>query len=234
MLQFKRLMSGFAIADKHTIAHMNGLFIYHTNQSNLNRFIQKSKWDLEEMNRTKIDLINRMEDKGGVLVIDDYIIKKYGKKMYGTDYHFDHSEGKSVWGLQIADCVLSGNGIYPLLSTIYVRKDSRWVKKFKTKIELQMEHITQLHEMGLNFSCVVMDTWYFNKVSAHIEKMGKDRVAECKSNRLSKGKWIPLSEFAKKKIDETKFHVVRIGEDTYIMKAFTVYLKNRGKTSCLF
>ena len=113
--------------------------------------------------------------------------------MYGVDYHFDHSEGKSVWGLQIADCVLSGKGIYPLLSTIYVRKDSRWDKKFKTKIEMQMEHLTQLKEMNLNFSCVVMDTWYFNKdLTVHIEKMDKDWVAECNSNRLvlSKGKWI--------------------------------------------
>ena len=77
--------------------------------------------------------------------------------------------------------------------------------------------------------------WYFNKdLTAHIEKMGKDWVAECKSNRLSKGKWTPLSEFAKKKIDEEKFRIVGIGDDTYIMKAFTVHLKNMGKTSCLF
>ena len=69
-------MSGFAIVDKHTIAHMNGLFVYHTNQSNLNRFIQKSKWDLEEMNRTEINLINRMEGEEGVLILDDYIIKR--------------------------------------------------------------------------------------------------------------------------------------------------------------
>ena len=40
-----------------------------------------------------------------------------------------------------------------------------------------MEHLTQLHEAGLNFSCVVMDAWYFNKVTAHIEKMDKDWVA---------------------------------------------------------
>ena len=64
-----------------------------------------------------------------------------------------------------------------MLSTIYVRKDGRWDKKFKTKMEIQMEHLTQLHEAGLNFSCVVMDAWYFNKVTAHIEKMDKDWVA---------------------------------------------------------
>ena len=76
--QFKRLLTGFSIADKHTIAHMNGLFVSHTNQSNLNRFITESDWDPIEMNRIKIDMINDIEN-GGVVVLDDYITEKYGK-----------------------------------------------------------------------------------------------------------------------------------------------------------
>ena len=35
MIQFKRLMTCFVMSEKHTIAHMTGLFIFHTNQSNL-------------------------------------------------------------------------------------------------------------------------------------------------------------------------------------------------------
>ena len=85
--------------------------------------------------------------------------------MYGVDYHFDHSEGKSVWGLQIADCVLSRNILY----SPPVRKDSRWDKKFKTKIEIQAEHLIQLCEMVLNFSCVVMDRGTLTKISSHRE-----------------------------------------------------------------
>jgi len=41
MLQFKRLISGFAIADKHTIAHMDCLYTIKINQIST---IQKSKW----------------------------------------------------------------------------------------------------------------------------------------------------------------------------------------------
>lgn len=144
------------------------------------------------MNKIKASFINRAGD-GGVVIIDDYTIEKYGKDIYGVDYYYDHSKGKSVWGLQIADCIFSGNGTYPLLSTIYVRKDRRWAKNFKTKIEIQMEHLTQLVNMSLNFSYVLMDEWYFNKkLVTHIEELGKDWVAEVKTNRLvlSRGRWI--------------------------------------------
>jgi len=37
--QFKRLMTGYVVAERKNIAHMNGLFTYPTNQSNLNRFV---------------------------------------------------------------------------------------------------------------------------------------------------------------------------------------------------
>ena len=47
--QFKRLMTGFAVAEKKTIAHINGLFTFHTNQSNLNRFVTSSDWNMKDM-----------------------------------------------------------------------------------------------------------------------------------------------------------------------------------------
>jgi len=234
--QFKRLLTGFGIADKHTIAHMNGLFISHTNQSNLNRFITESDWDPIEMNRIKIDMINDIEN-GGVVVLDDYITEKYGKDIYGTDYHFDHTIGKSIWGQQIADCVFSGKGIYPLLSTLYIKEDSRWLNdNFKTKIEIQKEHLTMLVNMNLKFSIVVMDSWYFCKtLIKHIESLEKDWIARAKSNRLvkSKGKWISLDEFARDKINKIKFRLVNVGDDKYIMKTFTVRIKDIGKVRLL-
>ena len=51
---------------------MNGLFTHHTNQLNLNRFVTSSDWNMEEMNRVKIKVINEVEGDG-VVVLDDYI-----------------------------------------------------------------------------------------------------------------------------------------------------------------
>lgn len=229
--QFKRLMTGFGIADKHTIAHMNGLFTDHTNQCNLNRFITQSDWDKYEMNRTKIGIINEVE-KDGVVILDDYIVEKSGKEMFGTDWHRDHVENKNVWGQQIADCVYSGNGIYPLLSTVYIRENSRWLDdNFRTKIQIQMDHLTELTEMGLQFSVVLGDIWYCSKdIIQHIESLGKDWIFQCKSNRmvLSGRKWIPLSVFAEKMLGKVNFRVIFLGDDKYLMKVFTVKVKGLG------
>ena len=156
--QFKRLMTGFAVAEKKTIAHINGLFTFHTNQSNLNRFVTSSDWNMKDMNRIKIRMINEIESKG-IVVLDNHIVEKYGTEIYGVDWHYNHSKGQNIWGLQIADCVISGKGTYPLLSTTYLKKESKWNngKSFKSKIEIQKNHLTSLTEMNLCFSCVVMD-----------------------------------------------------------------------------
>lgn len=231
-LQFKRLMTGYAIADKRTVAHMNGLFTDHTNQCNLNRFIRESGWDRSEMNRTKLGIINEVESADGVVILDDYIVEKSGKEMFGTDYHWDHASKKNVWGQQIADCVYSGNGVYPLLSTVYVKENSRWLKNdFKTKNQIQMDHLTELTEMNLDFSVVLGDIWYFSKVlTEHIDKLGKDWIFQCKSNRLvfSEREWIPLLDFAEDMLGKTDFRAIYLGKDRYLMKAFTVRLKGMG------
>jgi hypothetical protein len=238
LIHFKRLMTGYVTADKKTIAHMNGLFTVHTNQSNLNRFVTCSDWNLQEMNKVKMRMITEIEGNDGVVVLDDYIVEKYGKELYGSDWQYDHTKGRSVFGWQIADCVLSGKGIYPLLSSLYLKEESRWIKNgvFKSKIQLQKEHLTQLVDMNLYFTCVVMDIWYFCKtLTNHIEHLGKNWVAQSKSNRLvqSNGKWISLETFGKKMLNKGGFKVVQLGDDTYLMKVFTVSMNDMGKIRLL-
>lgn len=125
---FKQLMTAYVNAERKTIAHMNGLFTFHSNQSNLNRFITHADWDEFALNSMKVNMINQVESDG-VLILDDYITEKYGDEIFGTDWHRDHMQNKNVWGWQIVDSVLSGKGIYPLLSSMYIKKNSRMASK---------------------------------------------------------------------------------------------------------
>lgn len=235
---FKRFMTAFPMAEKCTIAHMNGLFSEHTNQSNANRFLAASNWDIDELNRRRFCVINDIEGDGTV-VIDDYIVEKYGKKIYGVDWHHDHSTGRTVWGVQVADCVLSGKGIFSLLSTNYLKENSKWLNddiKFKTKIEIQKEQLTYLVKMGLKFATVAMDIWYFCRtLTEHIESLGKDWIAAAKSNRLvfQRGKWISLQDFAQEMYKKNIFRVVDIGDNKYQMKVFTVKMNDMGTVKLL-
>lgn len=231
--QFKRLMTAFPVAEKCTVAHMNGIFAQHTNQSNLNRFITSSNWKIGGTNEIKVKMLNAVEGKGCV-VIDDYLVEKYGKEMYGVDWNHDHTKGRDVWSIQVADCVLASKGIHPLISTVYVKQGSRWLKagdKFKTKIDIQCEHLTSIVKLGLQFSYVAMDAWYFcRKMTEHIECLGKDWIAQSKSNRKIRygKKWVSLSDFAQEMFKKLSFRVVQIGDDRYHMKTFTVNMKEIG------
>ena len=59
---------------------MNGMFTYHTNQSNLNRFVTQSGLDAGELQKVAVDMVNAVE-KDGMLAIDDTIVEKTGKEM---------------------------------------------------------------------------------------------------------------------------------------------------------
>jgi len=237
LIHFKQFMTGYVSAEKKTIAHMNGLFTLHSDQSNLNRFITHATWNEYEMNQVKINMINQVESEG-VVVLDDYIIEKCGKEIYGADWHRDHAKNRNIWGWQIADCVFSGEGIYPLLSSMYIKEKSRWNTNndCSSKIDLQMDHLSMLKDMNLHFSCVVMDIWYFSKkLTDHIESLGKDWIAQSKSNRLvrSKNEWVPLKKFGWKKLQRGGFKVVTLGDQKYLMKVFTVIMKKAGRVRLL-
>jgi len=237
LTHFKQFMTGFVSAEKKTIAHMNGLFTFHSNQSNLNRFITDATWNEYGMNKVKINLINQVES-GGIVILDDYIVEKNGSEIFGADWHWDHANNRSVWGWQIADSVFSGKGIYPLLSSMYIKEKSRWNKynDFTSKIELQMDQLSMLVDMKLVFSCVVMDKWYFSKkLTDHIEFLEKNWIVQSKSNRLvrSNGKWISLKSFGYKKVNQGGFKVITLGDQKYLMKVFTVTMKKAGRVRLL-
>lgn len=125
------------------------------------------------------------------------------------------------------------NGISPLFSIVYVRKHSRWIANvgFRSKIEIQREHLDRLVVLPLHFSCVVMDNWYFCKIrTQYIEQLGKDGVAQSKTNRLAKfqKRWFALKRFAQTLIQETKFRVVQLGDNTFMMKAITIRMNGMG------
>ncbi len=118
---FQEIVTALDTTERRSIAHLNSTIFDHVNQSNMNRFLS-SHIDTEVMFKDTIDLINTIE-KDGILAIDDTIVEKTGKNIEGAGWIFDHSKGKSVWGIQFVTSVLSGDyGTYPVSAIIYQRK----------------------------------------------------------------------------------------------------------------
>ena len=89
---FKKAVSGFLVSDNKTLEAINRLFILSPrNQSSFNKFFNRQNFDLDQINKVRLDLLSqytgtkfkKVEGRSGVLSVDNTLLKHYGKK-------FDH------------------------------------------------------------------------------------------------------------------------------------------------
>ena len=189
---FEEIVNAMHVSDKRSIAYLNSLSVDHVNQSNMNRFLS-SRIDENRIFQENINLINTIEEDG-ILAIDDTIVEKTGRNIEAAGWIFDHSIGKTVWGIQIATSALSGRyGIYPVSTEVYRRKekleDEGKIEEYRTKIEMQIEAIRKCISAELHFSVVTGDIWYFTKdLMEFLNKRNLDWVFQ------SKGRWTTHAE----------------------------------------
>ena len=91
--QFSRYITSSWVSPTRSVAHLNGIFVEHTNQSNLNRFLRNIP--LLEIFRKSVSLINRYSSDS-LMVIDDTILERNGRHIDGASWIFDHTKGKST------------------------------------------------------------------------------------------------------------------------------------------
>ncbi len=199
---FNEMITALDTTERRSIAHLNSTIFDHVNQSNMNRFLS-SRVDTGMMFMKTVNLINKVE-KDGILAIDDTIVEKTGKNIEGAGWIFDHSKGRSVWGIQFVTSVLSGDyGIYPVSAIIYQRKEmlekENRENEYRSKIEIQKENIEKCISSGLHFSTVTGDAWYFTSdLIEFLNNNRKDWVFQCKGNRRIKirGRWTTLDSIS--------------------------------------
>lgn len=200
-MHFEDLVSSFQTSQRRTVAHLNSTIIGHVNQSSMNRFLS-SKIDTDLMFMKTVETINSVEDDG-ILAIDDTIAEKTGKNIEAAGWLFDHSIGKTVWGIQFATSVLSGRyGIYPRVAEIYRRKerlDNERRDEYRSKIEMQKGVIEECLIAGLHFSTVTGDAWYFTKgLMSFLNEKRLNWVFQSKGNRniRIRGRWTTLDSMS--------------------------------------
>jgi len=224
---FLRFISAIGHSEKGSLAHINSLFLEHTNQSNFNRFLS-SKFDLDLLKKEQIMAINEIEEDG-ILVIDDTIIERKGKNIEYADLFFDHNKKEYVRGYQVATSLLVGKyGKYPITFTIY-KKFDRNDPEFKTKIEIQKRNIEEMIENGLNFTTVIGDSWYFTKeIVEFLNDKGKSWIFTSKGNRKVKyqGRWTSLDDLY---LPYRESQLFTIDGQVYSVWEKEVYIKEMGK-----
>lgn len=243
MRNFATYLTGLIVSPNHTISYMNNLFYGHRDQSALNNFITDSTWSDEKFDRSRYRLIlnglsrSKKAYGEGLLLLDDTLSHKTGKHMEYAGKFFDHSEGKYMLAHDILTThLVKGKLSIPLDLEVYRKFDQLKEKQeFKTKNVMVRELIAKACLMGIPFSCVIGDSWFFNKENTQeIESFGKDWVFGCKSNRLvlMPNGWMNLSEWAKG-IPKEKFVPVEVRykteKRTFWCCAKTVIMRNQGR-----
>jgi len=220
---FHEYLTGLMVSNNVTVTGINNNFVYAKNQSSLNRFLTKSKWDETKLNNMRLNLLQQKPrtkwNKFGCVSIDDVLAHKTGENIEGVAKFYDHVDHKYV----IAHNIVTSQYVdkrtgYPMDYRVYFKKDSDGAKKygFKTKIELGCELIDHAVEVDCPATTFAFDSWYLApKLTDTIRGHERDWVSRCKSNRKVRilGRYIQIKKFAKT-LHNDDFRRVNVGDDT--------------------
>jgi len=178
----------------------------------ITRFLLGNEFTSKDLWKTVKHTVREVESPEGCLIFDDTVQeKKWTDENDIMCWHFDHTIGKSVKGLNILNALYYNQGVsipvgFEIISKpikysdIKTRKEKRMAEK--TKNELMRDMIQTSINNKLNFSYVLMDIWFAATENFEfIVKKGKEFVAAIKSNRLFakslddkyKGKFSPIN-----------------------------------------
>lgn len=162
----------------------------------LHHFIANSEWSVKKLRSRRLEKIKRaLDGKAITVVIDETGDRKKGKK---TDYvarQYLGSVGKIDNGIVSVNAYgVYDNITFPLLFKVFKPQATLKVEdKYKTKIELATEIITELIELGFNIELVLADSLY-GESSQFIKKLAAYNLVYVVAIRSDHAVWLPANQ----------------------------------------
>ncbi len=162
----------------------------------ITRFLSNNEFNSKTLWLNVKRMVREIEDKGGVIVFDDTIVKKSCSKENDIIcWHYDHSKGRHIKGVNILSCLyINSAGISIPVNFEIVKKDIKYCdiktkkekrKSLKTKNEMLREMFIRSIQNHIKFKYVLMDSWFSSKENLElITKKKKHFICAIKSNRL--------------------------------------------------
>ena len=161
----------------------------------LHHFLANSEWSVSELKSRRLNKIKRALDGNAItVVIDETGDRKKGKK---TDYvarQYLGSVGKVNNGMVSVNAYgVYCNITFPLSVKVFKPKGTlKEGDKYKTKIELASEIITELINEGFNIELVLADSLYGD--SEFIKKLNEHELAYVVAIRSDHAVWLPSNQ----------------------------------------
>jgi len=161
----------------------------------ITRFLLKNEFNSKDLWKEVKPTVREVESEEACLIFDDTIQeKKWTKESEMNCYHFDHTVGKTVKGINLLNALYYSNEVSIPVAFEIVKKPIQYsdlkTKKVRrrsdiTKNELMRDIIQTTINNKLKYSYILMDTWFASQENFEfIEKKKKKFIAAIKSNRL--------------------------------------------------
>ncbi|RLA73533.1 MAG: IS701 family transposase [Epsilonproteobacteria bacterium] len=215
----------------------------------ITRFLSKNEFGSKELWLEVKSTMREIESEEGCLIFDDTVQeKKWTDESDIMCWHFDHTVGKSVRGINMLNALYYSNETSIPLSFEIVKKyqysdiETREVKRKAviTKNELMREMILTAVKNQVKFKYVLMDSWFGAKENFEfIVKYNKEFISAIKSNRLialsledkKQGKFIKVDEL--KLSDKQSIRGYLRGYDKEILLVRRIFTNKDGSTGVL-
>ena len=161
----------------------------------ITRYLSNNEFNSKTLWKKVKQTVREIESDDACLIFDDTIQeKKWTDESEMMCWHFDHTVGKSVRGINMLNALYYSDGISIPVAFEIIKKPIEFsdlkTKKRKrkadiTKNELMRDMIQISINNQLKFKYVLMDTWFSSKENFEfIAKKKKEFIAALKSNRL--------------------------------------------------
>ena len=234
---FSNLITGTIVSDNKTIQEINDCFA-EKDQSNLNRFVNSSDWDEEEVNDIRISQAKKMPLKKGIIILDPTMLHKTGRHMEKVNYHYSGTTKKKELGHFLVNCFFTdGNHRFPVKSDFYLRKeDADKEHPFKTAREIGIEQLKYATSKDISYWLVMADAGlYADFLIEEIKSLNKKYIIGIRiTNKISidREKRISINEYLET-ITDLDFSKHIIGEDVYHLHTKEIYTRGIGKEKLL-
>jgi hypothetical protein len=187
------LISAFSYTTATGLSKMTGGGVSH---DKLTRFLAEKELNSSELWRLVKPLVRHIEDEDwGVLIIDDTIEEKpYTDESELVCWHYDHSKGRNVKGINLLSSLYEvGDLSVPLAfelvkktEWVFNKKKDRWQRKSPlTKNEHYRWMLEACAKNGIGFRYVLNDVWYASSENMIYVKQNleKEFIMPIKINR---------------------------------------------------
>lgn len=185
------------------------------------RFLAQDEFDAKTLWQLVKPLVRELESGNGVLILDDTIQeKRYTDESELVCWHFDHSQGRSVKGVNLVNLLYEVDGVRVPVGyrsvdktlKVWDEKRGKWQPKSPTsKNEHARDMLRACADQVLKFRYVLADSWYASVETMKTvhEELKKNFVMPVKANRK-----VALSRAHKQQADYHSVCSLELEENT--------------------